>query len=51
MGVWISNVKKRPKLEQFSSDFGRHSNTEPIENETEVERPRTKLVQISDVDC
>ena len=33
-----------PKSEQNHLDFGRCPNTEPTENGTEIERPRTKLV-------
>ena len=51
MGVQISDIIKGTQTELFCSDFGRHSNTEPTENETEVEYPRTKLVLISDDDC
>ena len=51
MGVQISEVKRRPKLEHFSLDFGRRSNTEPTDYETKVKGPRTELVQISDVHC
>ena len=51
MGVWISDVKKHLKLERFSSNFGRRSNTEHTENGTEVEHPRTKLVQILALHC
>ena len=40
-----------PKTELFCLVFGRCSNTEPSENGTEVNRPRTELIQILDVDC
>ena len=51
MNVWLSDVKKCPKTELFCSGFGHFQNTEPTENGTEVEHPRTKLVPILDVDC
>ena len=51
MDVPFSDRHFYPKTEIFHSDFGRCPNTKLSGTKLKVERPRTKRVQISDVDC
>ena len=49
--VWISDKNFLQKTEQKRLVFGQMPETKPSGTGPEVERPRTELVQISDVDC
>ena len=51
MNVLILDIQNRPETELLCLDFGHMPKTKPSENGTEVNRLRTELVRISDVDC